>query len=193
MTIDQPTLSEDDRYELAGRANAVERRNRPRGLVVLGVAVMLIGVVSVGVGYMRDRGARSDLARQEDQLGELVGLDATLTTLHNDQEGRGRSDKLDPVPNLLTQLEELAIDAGLGKPPTPQRRSDREREDARLQRIKISYSQLRHADPAVLLGWVNDALDLIPGLEVFSISVRPGTNDWTMSVTYSRWERKGAS
>lgn len=192
MSPDQTILSEDERYELAGQASARERRNRPRGLLVLGLVVAAIGLITLGVGFLRDRSATADLRKHERQLAELVRLDAQLQALAS-ADGPDDADELAPVPNLLTQLEDLAIDAGLGKPPTPQPRPDRERTAEGLQRIKITYPTMRSSDPAVLLGWVRDATEQIPGLEVFSISLRPGATDWTMSVTFTRWERKGTS
>jgi hypothetical protein len=29
----------------------------------------------------------------------------------------------------------------------------------------------------------------VPGLEVYSVRIRPETNQWDLNVTFSRWER----
>ncbi len=180
-------LTRDDRDELATAALVAERRNRPRGLVILCGIVAAITVVVLlwsTVSVFRARSAQSD------QLGYLTqtqSLVATLQSLRSSGQNNGLEDPFEPLPNLLTTIEDLAVGAGLVKPNLPTRTREGR---GSIREVRRKYRQFRENDIAKVLTWIDSVVSDIPGVFIHQLKIDPVENTWIIDVTFSRWERQ---
>ena len=91
--------------------------------------------------------------------------------------------------DLLSQLEGLATRAGLKEKPNPPRQNPQTRSGVTV--TEYYYTNVKDASLKPLLEWLRLATAQIPGLEVYGLNLRPDPNNWNMTVTFRRWERKG--
>jgi hypothetical protein len=66
-----------------------------------------------------------------------------------------------------------------------------ETKGAGVQRVRFEYRAVRDEKLEALLGWLGQATEDIPGLEVFSVTIKPEAAGWLMDVVFTRWERTG--
>ena len=179
-------LTRDDRDELAAAALVGERRNRPRGLVILSGIVAAIAVVVLLWSTVSVLRARSTQADQLGFLKQTQSLVATLHGLRSSGQNNGRPD-LEPLPNLLTTIEDLAVAAGLKKPNLPTRTFEGR---GAIREVRRKYNQFRENDIAKVLTWIDSVVSDIPGVFVHQLKIDPEGNIWKIDVTFSRWERQ---
>lgn len=179
-------LTRDDRDELATAALVAERRNRPRGIVILCGIVAAIAVVVLlwsTVSVFRTRSAQS---KQLGYLKQTQSLVATLEGLRSSGQNNGRPD-VEPLLNLLTTIEGLAVGAGLKKPNIPNRSLEGR---GAIQEVRLRYDQIRENDIAKVMTWIDSVVSDIPGVFVHQLKIDPDGNTWKIDVTFSRWERQ---
>lgn len=180
-------LTDDERYEMTASAHASQRRNRPRHLVALGAAVLAVGAIALLAAWSSNRGADARLERAREELTQIKGETAKLEQIRTIARERPAGvDPYQPIPTFLSQLEELATEAGLANtPPIPQKRSIAV---GGGQRVEWPYVV---NDPSLeaLLSWVRLAIDRIPGTFPHSIDISPTGEQWRMRVSFARYER----
>jgi hypothetical protein len=177
-------VSDDLRYELAESARLAAASNRPRGLLVLATVVFVVaGVALVWALRHRDASARQ-YQLQTDRLTQTQEFALQFSRLER-VAGASSSRETAPLPDILTRIEKAAEDVGLARPPVPRPRST---ERAGARRVVYQYT-VQDAELSRLLAWVEGARDLVPGLEVASISLQPLPRHWKLEVTFVRWER----
>lgn len=184
----QARLSADDRYELASRAQNQQRLNAPRHLIVLGVILLFIALIALGVAWQTraslidtNRKAARDLVKIEGLITEIRTLQATLDSSPDD-------DILQPLPDILSNLETLGRRAGLSSIGLPKNQSSRPEGDAILR--TYPYENIRDKSLENLLNWVRLAEQEIPGLHVREIVIEPRSTAWTLDVVLARYERR---
>lgn len=180
-------LTRDDRDELATAALVAERRNRPRGVVILCGVVAAIAVVVLlwsTVSVFRTRSAQS---KQLGYLEQTQSLVATLHGLRSSGQNNGLEDPFKPLPKLQTTIEGLAVGAGLKKPNLPNRSLEGR---GAIQEVRLKYDQIRENDIAKVLTWIDSVVSDIPGVFVHQLRIDPQANTWNVNVTFSRWERQ---
>ena len=175
------------RYQLARLATQAERRNRPRSRLVLAGVLLLAGGVYATIGFVSKRGGERafDLASQQRQRMHLSLVE--IRSLEQVSDG-GETQSLDPITAPISRLEEAATAAGLASPTPPQTRTDAA--GPGFVRRLYPYSNVRADTALPLLNWIKRAQEAMPGLEVYSLNLRPtGQQGWTMGVTFARVEK----
>ncbi len=181
---------DDVRGDIAGAASRNERRNRPTHLVVIAIALAAISLVAL-LFMLRSRTSAQALLVKETKIGEnAVELAQQLKEIRIAEEsttiryGAAESD-LPP-----SKFINAGAAAGLKNPiQLPTRNKPVADKDINgVHRIKVAYEAKDESMPN-LMKWVQNVVRDIPGLEVYSISLKPEATQWVLKVTFSRWER----
>lgn len=191
---DRPTarLTEDDRYELAARAEAGSRANRPTHLVTLGLVVLCVSLCAAVLGWSADARAAGDLGKRSRELALIKDRAGRLADLNAQAATAGAEDLNRPIPDMLSRLQSLAREAGLTVLPEVPRTETESFTDARRVNYRYSVrdrSQLRDPSLEKMLAWVSLVVERIPGMHVRQIALTPAANAWTMEITFARFER----
>jgi len=185
-------LTEDDRYQLAGRAEASTRANRPTHLVAIALVVLAVAVLGVLVGWRSDSSASRELSRRSAELAQINERADRLTELTAQLANTSNAELNRPIPDMLSRLQNLAREAGLATLPDVPRTDNEAFDNARRVNYRYdarSRNQVRDASLEKLLTWVNLVTERIPGMHVRQISLTPQANAWSMEVTFARYER----
>lgn len=188
--VSRGRLSEEARFELAMGASARERRNRPVALVALAGAVLVAAGVFAGWSLSMRGSAIAERARAIRDERAVEALAGEWEELARRQREAPDVRLGDPMPNILSRMEELATGAGLKTRPTnPQTRVA----DRRQGVVVNEYIYRTVKDPSLraLMEWVRSAAaEPGMGMEVTDLKLRPEqSGGWTMDVTFRRWER----
>jgi hypothetical protein len=181
-------LGDEGRFELAMAAAAQEKRNRPAALVVVSGVVLAASLV-FAVWSITSRSA-ADADRQK-ALGDQRAVEQLAKDWQElskqEREGPGVGGLGEKLANPFSRMETLARDAGLkATPANPQTKTDR---PPGIVVTEYSYRGVKDASLPALMEWVRLATTL--GMEVTGLTLKNGPTDWTMDVTFRRWERAG--
>lgn len=179
-------MTEDDRYQLASRAEAVARANRPTHLVFFAALVLGVALVVAILAWRADAGAGRSLRNRVAELTQIRDRADRLATLRAQLAGSPAEDRNRPIPDLLSTMGALAREAGLSDPPAVPSTDNDPFEGAR--RVSYTYT-VRDESVENLVGWVELATERIPGMHTRRITLKPQANAWTMDVTFARFER----
>lgn len=179
-------LSEDDRYQLASRADAGARSNRPSHLIAIAGLVLVVTLAVALFAWRSDAAAGRRMRSRTSELITLRDRAERLSTLQAQLAGSPAEDRNRPIPDLLSRMGSLATEAGLATVPAPPRTANDAFPDAR--RINYSYT-VRDESIENLIGWVELATQRIPGLHARRVMLKPQPNAWTLDVTFARFER----
>lgn len=194
MNEDAPILGEDVRMELASSASSAERRNRPRGLIVLG-GLALLG--ATGFLLYAWSAQASAAGARDAQASQLEGIRAEVNRLLALKARQGEQDvRLAPDSGIKPQLEALAEGAGM-KPVIVQETTEGSPTGGVGRR---KYTVMLEDQPASgILQWLAGATN-ISGLSVTMVDLSPdltappeteeGARLWRGSVVFSRYERR---
>lgn len=177
-------LSREDRDDLTASAQASERRNRPLGLIVLGGSLSFIALVALLIAVFSVLAARRERARHLDILRTTQELAGELEALAQVERTRG-NDPFAPDFAIRSTIENAAVRAGLPKPALPNESLSGK---GAIKQVLLAYT-MRDNDIARILTWIRDVQGL-PGVGVNRIQIVPQGNQWVVSVTFSRWERR---
>ncbi len=174
------------RQDLAVHAARTRRDNTPihlvwiAGLLFTGALLFLIwGVVS------RLR-ADAEVKKQEAAAMELVNLAGELRSLDEASAKAGRS-PLEPIANIQSRIANLATSAGMRSiPSTPTKRT--ETPSKGIARTTYEFDTKDESLEAILK-WAQRACEDVPGLEVYSVTVKPEATNWSVKIKFSRWEK----
>ena len=183
-------LGDDARFELAMAAAGRERTNRPRALVMLAIAVLIVASVAAMWGLASRRSARATLTRALADQAAVEAMNSDWNRLVAEEKDSGADRIGTRMPDLLTKLEGFATQAGLKDKPNPPRQNPQTRSGVTV--TEYYYTNVKDPSLKPLLEWLRLATAQIPGLEVYSLNLRPDPNNWSMTVTFRRWERGGA-
>ncbi len=192
MSSDHARLTPDERYEAAAIAAARQRRNQPRGLVVLGGVLFLASCVALAGAWASRASATRELETQRNQTAEVRRLAAELEAY---RDARAADPTLAQVfeadPNFRSKVANAAREAGLAQAladnfVTPQQ-SPRTVQGGR--RVDWPYSILE-PDLSAVLEWVRLVTEQIRGTFVSSIDITPQGNQWRIVVTLSYYEER---
>jgi hypothetical protein len=172
------------------RAAARERRNRPRGLVFLAAAVLVVAAVTAGMGVKAQRRALRSLRHALEDQAQVEAMAAEFRSLTEQERSAGTQRAGEPIPNFRTLMEGLATQAGLSTRPSPTE-LPADRQGSVLVR-SWSYD-FQESNIKSVLEWLRratvDPATRIPGLEVFSLDLKPSGEKWQVTVRLRRWER----
>ncbi|MFI4915411.1 MAG: hypothetical protein ACIAS6_02750 [Phycisphaerales bacterium JB060] len=173
------------RGELAAKAAAREQRNRPRGVLYLGVLVVLAGLVYLMVGRSVLASAKADRQR-EVATATNVRIQADRLDRHilsAEQDGAG---KLDPFPNFTTAATSAAQSQGLT--PAPTLSSQRQVDQGEVVEQVYQYDRVTSRDLEALIGWVAQVQKMVPGVEISQMNLAPQRTQWQLSITFVKPE-----
>lgn len=187
LNTPQGKLSPDDRYELAARAQNQQRLNYPKHLIGLGLLLVVISLVVLVISWQVRSTAQEANTRVAYELTQIEQLITDIQTLEASQATSQDRDRGQPIPDMLSKFKRYGIQAKLendiGLPKNPKSRPEG---NARL--MSYPYT-LRDPSLEHLLDWVRISIDQTPGLGVTSMEIKPAKQDWTMTITLSRYER----
>ncbi len=182
-------FTEDQREEFADAALAAERRNRSRGLVVLGVVAMVIGLSALGWAWSVRSGAASELDRERSRLERVRSLAVGFEAMERRAaDGRLAVQRRDP--RMFSTIKQAAVEAGLENAPEIPNRDPQTTRDGGVTERRIEYNNVRSDSIGPLIEWVDLACHRVPGLTVYEIVLEPRGQQWFLSVTFIRWERE---
>jgi len=181
-------LSPDDRYELAARAQNQQRLNYPRHLIVLGGLLVFISIVLLAIAWQIRSSAISSNTKKADDLVRIKQYIGDINALALAQKINPRQNEYDRIDDILSQFQRLAsqskLEHDIGLPIRPKTIPV-----GNARKLTYPYT-VRDNSLEHLLDWVKISKEQIPGLEVSDLSIKPNTQDWTLTVTFTRYERK---
>lgn len=181
---------EETRFNTASAASRAERRNRPRHLLLLSIALLTFAAALLGWGLLSRARAAATFRKEQVRAGQVVTKTDELRALRAESEltGAGLREG-DSIHNSLSRFQDLGAQAGLKNPPSvPQAKTaDRTAQGGYLQR-RLTYA-VRDESLDNLLNWMRMAIEDIHGLEIQSIRLTPEANLWSLNVVFSRSER----
>lgn len=184
----QNGLNDEIRFEMTMRAAGRERRNRPRALLVLAGAALVVGGLAALTGVGARSRAASAFQEQLETSAKAESLLAEYARLKQTEQV-GSDEAHRELPFLLTRVEDAALRAGLQNKPAPPTQQSTDLGAVVVR--KYVYQNVRSEKLEPLIQWLRQATQDVPGLEVYQItSLRPEPNAWTMAVVFRRWEVK---
>lgn len=179
-------MTPDERYEIAAVAAAAERGNRPRHLLIIGAIAMVVATVALLVGLNKNNDAASRLRSTSREIHQIEQLAAQLAQLEAVADTGPSIGITEPIPTLLSQIEDLARRAGIqGNIPIPRGTSPEAHGNYRRLTYPYKITDETLSEP---IQWVRLALTEIPGLGLDSIEIRPTGTTWTVEVKFFRFE-----
>jgi hypothetical protein len=186
MSRADAALGDEARFELSLAAAGRERANRPRALVALALLVLVLAMLGAVWGLASRRSTIRALRVAQD---EQVRVDQLLKEWDRleKQQPSGAGPLGGKIDGLYTKMEDLARRAGVKNKPDLPRQTETRRGDIKI--IEYHYQNLKDASIKALLEWARLASTEIPGMEVYNLKLNPDPTNWTMNVTFRRWER----
>lgn len=181
-------LSADDRYELATRAQSQQRLNSPKHLIVLAMMLLFVSLIVLVVAWRSQSSAMEENQITAQNLARIESLISEINTLRASQNSSTDVDIFQPMPDILSRLQNLAQRAelknDLGLPRNP---ATRPVDNAIYKTYPYTVR-----DPKLenVLNWIKLTQEEIPGLQVNDLSIQPGTQFWTTEVLLVRYERQ---
>ncbi len=185
-----PTLTpqqiNDLRQDMAMEASRNERANRPVSWVVVAGVCLLVMLAWLLKSAAARMGADRDLARQRTTSGEMLQLVAELQQLEKAAAERGAAELGKPLPDMRTRIGRAATTAGMKTEPVPSTRT--EGGQPGVVRQRLTYD-VKDESLASIVSWLHGAVADVPGLEVYSVRLKPEPTQWSVNVVFTRWER----
>lgn len=179
-------LSVDDRYELAAKAQSQHRLNNPSHLIVLGVLLVFVSIVVLVIAWRVRSDAIKTNVLKSNRVVEIDQIIAQIRDLEQAQAGSSAADRYAPIPDMLLRFKRYATEAKLSNELGIPKTSTQPQGDAR----KLIYTYtVRDPSLGSLLEWMKISTQQVPGLDISDITIRPSKTDWTLTATFTRFER----
>jgi hypothetical protein len=179
---------EETRLALASAAARTERQNQPRVLLFAAGLLLLIALIFVGVAFQGSLAASSDLRSQRLQTDDVIKRAGRYKALR--EAGSSDAAIIHPQQNqLVSRIQGAGVDAGL-KNPVPLYTAKREEKPPGMGAKQTRYDfDVKDEELPKLLLWVQKATASVPGLELYSITLKPEAHQWSLRATFSIWEK----
>lgn len=183
-------LTAEDRVAYAAaRAAGNERANRPVWAIACAGVVLAGALIALVVSLNARSSANTTLANERARAAKFVELAAAYRRLSESADSSGVKANEPIVPSVL---QNPATRAGMVNAASLIPRTDSESRPATgLIRKRLTFENVRDPSLEALLNWVRFATEDVPGLEVYSVTIKPEANVWHMKVVFTRWERAG--
>jgi len=189
MNADRAHASDELRLSLSIAAARKARGNHPAYLAWGGALLLVISGVYLLLSYSALGAARERLETSRVNAEEATKITGKLAALIVAEQGTEGLRAFDPAPNLRTEIDRIAKDAGFkGDAPVPRVVPDTVPGVKAILR-KFTYD-VRGQQLPVLMTWMDRCTKQINGLEVYSVTLTPEPTAWNLKVTFSRWERE---
>lgn len=173
---------------MAARA---ERGNQPRHLMVIALAMVVVALIYLLVGWRAQASAEESLRAEKRNAQTVQSALGTLRALQAAGSGSGPKAN-ESSASILSQFQRAGSDAGLKNPVTlPKTGSGRATQTSSNKDVaKVTWVYtLKDPSLAALWEFMKRATDSVGGLEVCSVSLKPVGVDWELTVEFCRWER----
>jgi len=190
MNPSPSVLANDVRFTMAMSAARAERANRPTYLLI-GAAVLLMVALAALLWSWQARSVAESKLSTELALGQQFVEAAQRLGDVNATPKSGPSAS-EPIADLGSRMQALATRARIAKETVTKLIAPASRENVRSGsaiRRKFQYTNVREPTLEPLINWLSFAVDEIPGLKVYSLTIKPDPTGWIMNVTFTRWER----
>lgn len=187
-------LSDDRRLELASLAARAERANQPRHVVLLALVVLGVALLFLAFAWQGYASATTRLAQQQRLTGDVRDSASRYRALVAVADTDGGIKGQVSSDTILSTIQGVGERAGLKNRiglPTSTRRSPRTNSAANSEQVKWTYT-IKDPSLSALLHFAQMAGGEVPGLEVYSVRLRPEAQGWELTVVFSRWERTTA-
>ena len=181
-------LSDDDRYELANRAQNQQRVNSPRHFVVFGIILLMVAIVILASAWRSQSSAIKQNQQAARKLVEVQNAISNIRALEAQSDSATENKDFDPIPGILSKIEGLGSQANLKNPIKVPQQGERVEGEAILK--SYSYTNINEPSLEKMLDWVRLAEQEIPGLHVREITIKPRQQYWSMDVVLGRYERR---
>jgi heme/copper-type cytochrome/quinol oxidase subunit 2 len=179
-------LTQDDRYELAAKAQNQQRLNYPSHLIALGIVLVFIACAVLIISWRVRSSAEEQNAKNARELVQIEQYIGDIQAIEIARATNPEIDVFQPLPEILSTLGRYAVEAKLGDPGLPIRPQSRPEGDA----IKKTYPyRVNNESLEYLLDWPRISTEKIPGLQISELIIKPTNQNWTMNVTFTRYER----
>lgn len=183
--------AEEDRLDLAAAALRNERHNRPTYLVV-GAGLLLVVCAAFLVWSLFARAsAGRELDRQREVATKLAAAVGRLKDLQTASTSPGAMKANAQIEDIRSRLQTAAARADVTDAAKLIPRHVAKAKSPGLQRVHFDFDAVRDPRLEPLLKWLRTATEEIPGLEVYSVTLKPEQSGWMMKVTFTRWETAG--
>lgn len=195
-----PGAEEDQaRLELAMAAATAERGNQPRGLVILGVVLLLGAMVYTGSGWMARTATLRKVEDARREARQVMAVAAKVEALREVQASRG----LAADPRVGKAIEDLATAAGVKADASGKALVIPETEVTGLAVPGVAQkkytAKVTGQDPKALMQWLVgvQSSSETRGVEISQITLRPDASPaagagggWSMDIEFVRWESR---
>lgn len=195
-----PTTSANDaieqlRAELSASAARTQRANRPQLIVIIAALGLMSALVFLFLSWRAKSDAETTLRRNESFAKSALESAARLRALKaKATQNRTADQGADVLTQLRSRLQDTAELAGVKQAKTMLPRNTRSNRSPTGKSVQNLYDyEVRDESLPALLTWVERSTTDVQGLEVSSISILPEATQWTMRVTFARWEKVDAS
>ncbi len=190
-------MSQMKREDLQFRAMAAaaERRNRPVGLLVIAIALLIVSSVFTLWSASAVARARREITDAETGLQNVKATAERIEQVRTRPEKDPFGDRYRADPEMLRKLERVPERAGLEARPTL-REESRPRPLALDSPFQSKIVNVRFGDSSLqdVMKWINQALMDVPGLHVtsaeFTVPSGPSGRGWVVDLKLARWEIK---
>lgn len=179
------------RGDRAALAASASRRNTPALLLILATFLLVVATIAVFLSWgARNRAltmvdARIQQARLIQEKGGKIKV--ARQKLKDVRDSRANP-TMSGVPLKLQQVcPNDKLQAVLASAPAREQVGGVESGNVPKRFV---YQNIKHDAIADVMEWIDVARREIPGLEIDRLQLRPGPNDWTISLTFIRWEKK---
>lgn len=190
-----PSVRADERrQDLAALSMRAQRANTPTHFVLVGllaVAAALLYVVVAWRAYAAEAGQRDLQRTTAANVAATAGrLKALIAAESDNGQGPGLAEG---GQRIYGRIEQAGVEAGLkDRVPVPvATRSDRV-QGTDINRVVRDYD-IRDPNLGAIVDWIVRAGQAVPGLEVYSITVKPEAQAWYVRVRFTRHERAEGS
>ena len=179
---------EDAKLALASAAARAERQNQPKSLLYGAGLLLVAASIFLAISFFGSRAASSALKTQRGHAESIMRQAGELRALHEAAATEGPK-LVQRETQFLTRIEQAGVDVGLkAKIPVPTKRGPERQLSTGSMQTKFDY-EIKDEQLPMLLAWMERAVAQVPGLEVYSVSIKPDVHVWTLRVTFSRWEK----
>ncbi|CAN5741813.1 hypothetical protein BH11PLA1_BH11PLA1_20160 [soil metagenome] len=181
------------RGDLAARASAAARRNRPLWLIAIGGVLLVAAVIYALYGLALGAAAAASLASQSSKTAELAALVEQINQFKTDDAAGSDRYRVDTA--LASKLDTAARDVGLTMT-IALNEEDKNRTVRNLGQRRLQVDAKGQTAEAILQFLQRAAAD-VPGLELAYVKLDPALvkNEqdqptWNCTMKFTRWEQR---
>lgn len=189
--MNQADLTTDERRAtMAARAARTERANRPIHLVALACVLLIVAAGALLLAWGRLGSANARLQSASSQRDRFVELGTRWREVAARSPGDLGPKASDSITTLGSRIQAQASHAGMVNSPGVPSTRDAARTGQPTKRVITSFTNVKDPELSSLLRWVDLAVEEVPGLELYALTLKVEGDQWNLSsVQFSRWER----